>query len=104
MYCFTFGCCLPCPALWVSFLFQGLTCSFSPCLELDWSVFYFGFLCSLRPMLYIRDLFVLVNIAAISLLVITIILRAAQSNIQWVFAALAYLMYTMLALEYLSLI
>ena len=55
-------------------------------------------------MLYFRDLFVLVNIAAISLLAITIILRAVQSNIQWVFAALAYLMYAMLALEYLSLI
>ena len=54
-------------------------------------------------MLYFRDLFVLVNIAAIFLLLLTIILRGVQSNIQWVFAALAYLMYAMLALEYLSL-
>ena len=64
----------------------------------------FSFSCSLRPKIYFRDLFVYVNISAIVLLLITIILRIAQSNIQWVFAALAYLMYTMLALEYLSLL
>ena len=49
------------------------------------------------------DLFVYVNIPAIIVLAITIVLRTVQSTIQWQLFALAYLMYTMLALEYLSL-
>ena len=44
-----------------------------------------------------------INILAIVLLAITIVLRGIQSNVQWPLAALAYLMYSMLALEYLSL-
>ena len=64
----------------------------------------FSFSYSLQPKIYFRDLFVYINISAIVLLFITVILRAVQSNIQWVFAALAYLMYAMLALEYLSLL
>ena len=54
--------------------------------------------------MYFRDRFVYVNIAAIFLLTLTVILRGAQSNIQWLFAALAYLTYSLLALEYLALL
>ena len=66
---------------------------------------YFLFFCSssLQPNIYIRDLFVYINILAIVLVAITIVLRGFQSSIQWPFAALAYLTYSMLALEYLSL-
>ena len=62
-----------------------------------------SYACSLRPKVYFRDLFVYINIFAIILLTITVVLRGFQSNSQWIFAALAYLMYSMLALEYLSL-
>ena len=56
-----------------------------------------------KPKIYIQDVFVYFNLSAIILLLLTAILRASGSCSQWVFAALTYVVYSTLALEYFSL-
>ena len=61
------------------------------------------FIDRLKPKIYIQDVFVYFNLSAIIFLLLTAILRATGSSSQWAFAALAYIAYSTLALEYLSL-
>ena len=61
------------------------------------------FIDRLKPKIYLQDVFVYFNLSAIIFLLLTAILRATGSRSQWAFAALAYIAYSTLALEYLSL-